>query len=200
MTGSRTTSAYVSPSLGLSLIAKLLGAVAFCWTIAGETSNPQLATRDLPSEVLNQCATADCTDDAEYRSHWVGRTAQGSLFVVGRAGCAPSRCSYWLVEKGAAAARTLLELDGSFTLHRTAGRYPVIDVRTRSDDDGITHLRFEWNGEAYARTAKDRIYEVNGVECGTRDECDQVAQRALKAQKVDRALRIWQQVHGISWI
>ena len=50
------------------------------------------------------------------------------------------------------------------------------------------------------RTSTRRMYEVNGVECGTLEECDNVARRALQAQHVDRAQRIWQQVHGVSWI
>lgn len=190
MTGSRKISLFSS---------LLLGAAAFVWTSAGETSNPSLATRELPADILNECTSAECMERAEYRSRWVGYTAQGNLFVVGRAACAPGLCSHWLVEKGNGLVQVLLELDGSFALKRLTGRYPVVDLRTRSDDS-IMQVRFEWNGEQYARTDARKVYAVNGVECGTREECSVAAQRALKAEQVDKALRIWQQVHGVSWI
>lgn len=184
-----------------SLVSSLLfGAAAFCWTVAGETSDPQLAARELPLEILNDCAAATCADEIEYRSRWIGRTPQGDLFSVGRAGCAPANCTSWLVEKGVSATRTLLELNGSFTLERSASRYPVVQLRTRSNEEGTMYFRFEWSGERYARTGARRVYEVNGVECGTREECHSAAERALKAHQVDRALRIWQRVDGVSWI
>ncbi len=190
MTGSRT----------MSLVSSLLfGLAAFCWTVAGETSNPQLSSSELPSDVLDNC-TGTCAEEVEYRSRWVGRTAQGDLFVVGRSGCTPANCTYWLVEKGVSSVNMLLELNGAFTLHPFAGRYPAVDVRTRSEEEGVTYLRFEWNGEKYNRTATRRVYEVNGVECGTREECRAAAEHALKAHQVDRALRIWQRVDGVSWI
>src|SRR6185436_12953527 len=122
------------------------------------------------------------------------------LFIVGRAGCAANHCSNWLVEKGKTPARVLLELDGAFTLQRLAEGYPVVEIRTRSDEQGITYRHFEWNNEEYTRTSVRRVYEVNGVECGTRDECAAAAERAFKAKKVDRALRIWHRVYGVSWI
>lgn len=185
----------------MSLVSSLLfAAAAFCWTAAGETSNPQLATRELPLEILNECTVATCADDVEYRSRWVGRTPEGDLFSVGRAGCTPDNCTSWLVEKGMSATRTLLELNGSFTLRRSADRYPVVELRARSDEEGAVYSRFEWSGERYARTSTRRVYEVDGVECGTREECRTAAERALKAHQVDRALRIWQRVHGVSWI
>jgi len=191
MTGSRFT----------SLLSSLLfSAIAFCWTAAGETAAPQLATSELPADILNNdCADSPCAE-VDYRTNGGGHTAQGELFVVGRAGGAPGSCTHWLVEKGAVPVRMLLELDGSFALQRSAGRYPSVEVRTRSDDKGIVYARFEWTGQQYTRTSARRVYEVNGVECGTRDECGAAAERALKGQKVDRALRIWQRVYGVSWI
>ena len=185
----------------MSLVSSLLfGAAAFCWTVASETSNPQLATRELPLEILNACAVATCVEEVEYRSRWIGRSPQGDLFSVIRSGCAPGHCTSWLVEKGPSAVRTLLELNGAFTLRRGVGRYPVVELRTRSDEEGILYFRFEWNGEQYARTSARRVYEINGVECGTREECRGAAESALKAHQVDRALRIWQRVYGVSWI
>jgi len=184
-----------------SLVASLLlGGVTFCWTVAGATYTPELAATELPADILNSdCADKLCAE-IEYRTSWVGHTAKGDLFVVGRVGCAPGSCIHWLVEKGAEPARLLLELDGAFALQRLAGRYPAVEVRTRSDDKGIVYARFEWTGQQYTRISLRHVFEVNGVECGTREECAAAAERALKSQKVDRAVRIWQRVYGVSWI
>src|ERR1043165_9481928 len=89
MAGSRVT----------SLLSSLLfSAVTVCWTAAGETAVPQLATSELPADILNNdCADSPCAD-VDYRTNWVGHTSHGDLFVVGRSGCAPGRCTHWLVE------------------------------------------------------------------------------------------------------
>jgi len=184
-----------------SLMSSLLvGAAVLGWTAAGETSNPLLSTRELPREILNECGPAACTAEHEFRVNWVGRTPRGNLYVVARSVCVPGSCTNWLVEKGEGAARTLLDLPGTFRFHRVTGRYPAVDLQVRQHDDGMLRERFEWNGREYARTLSQPVYEVAGVECGTRDECHASAERAYGTQNVDRALRIWQQVHGVSWI
>jgi hypothetical protein len=183
------------------LSSPLLGAALFCWTLVGETSHPLLSVRDLPRDILSGCDLSICAAQDEFRSDWIGRTEEGDLFVVSRAVCTPDDCPHWLVQRGRVSVRTLLEMRGSFRLHRTSGYYPNVELRTRSaDDDDVLRVRFEWNGNEYARTSMQRVYEVNGVECGTRLECHYVAERAFKAQQTDRALRIWQKVHGVSWI
>jgi hypothetical protein len=191
MTGSRIFSL---------LSSVLLGTAVLGWTTTGETSSPILSARDLPREILNECGPATCAAELEFRSFWVGRTQGGNLFVVSRNVCLLSSCMHWLVEQGEGASVSLLELPGSFRFHRVTGRYPSIELRTRNANDDTMRLHFDWNGREYTRTLAQRVYEVSGIECGTRDECHGVAARALKAQDVDRALRIWQTVHGVSWI
>jgi hypothetical protein len=182
------------------VLSPLLAAALFCWTLVGETSNPSLSARDLPRDILNGCDAVGCVQD-EFRSNWIGRTQDGDLFVVGRRACAPDECPSWLVVKRPSGTQSLLELRGSYHLHRSSGHYPAVELHTRSaDEDDLLRVRFEWNGSAYARTSTQRVYEVNGVECGTRQECHAVAERAFRAQQTDRALRIWQKVHGVSWI
>jgi hypothetical protein len=190
MTAARTTAV---------LSSLLLGVALFGWTAAGETSNPRLATDELPPEVTNYCTPASCADTLAFHANWVGRTPQGSLFVVSRAGCTPGTCSSWLIEKHTGVARALLELPSAFRFHRVTGRYPAIEYDARTDEHAL-RLRYEWNGSAYARTLAQRIYAVNGFECGTRDECRHSATRALQADDVDQAQQIWQQVDGVAWI
>jgi hypothetical protein len=175
----------------VTVIASLvLASAALGWTPAGRTSGAQLDVRDLPFEA----------DGAHYRSQWVGGTPAGELFLVTRTDCARPTCSSWLMEKAASKAHVLLELDGSLRLQRVTGTYPVVEQRTRADDVSVLLMRYEWNGHQYARTFAQQVYQVNGFECGTRDECRTAAERALAARKVDRAVRIWQKVYGVSWI
>jgi hypothetical protein len=186
--------------VNLLLASLLLAVVALGWTRAGETSNPLLPANALPRDILGECGPAACSAEHEFRAHWVGRTASGNLFVVSRSVCEPGHCSNWLVEQGEGRARTLLELPGTFRFHRLSGRYPVVELQLRKLDDSVLRVRFEWDGREYARTQAQPIFEVAGIECGTREECHASAQRAYQAQELDRALRIWQQVHGVSWI
>jgi hypothetical protein len=60
--------------------------------------------------------------------------------------------------------------------------------------------RYEWNGKAYDRTASRLVYNVDGVECGTREECRRSASEAIAQKQVDRAVRIWENIGGVSWI
>jgi hypothetical protein len=41
---------------------------------------------------------------------------------------------------------------------------------------------------------------VDGVECGTREECRRSASEAIAQKQVDRAVRIWENIGGVSWI
>lgn len=182
-------------------LSPLIGAALFCWTLVGETSSPTLSARELPRDILNGCDPTICATQDEFRSNWVGRTQDGDLFVVGPRACAPDDCLHWLVLKRQSGAKSLLEMRGGYRLHRTSGYYPSVELRTHSiDEDDLVRAHFEWNGIEYARTRVQRVYEVNGVECGTREECHATAERAFRAQQTDRALRIWQKVHGVSWI
>jgi len=181
------------------LSSLLLGAALFGWTAAGETSNPWLAAEELPRDVSNSCTPVSCADAAAFHANWVGRTPHGNLFVVSRAGCMPEACSSWLIEKHDGVARALLELPDEFRFHRVTGRYPTVEFEARTYAQAL-RLRYEWNGSAYARTLAQRVYDVNGFECGTRDECRDSAARALRANDVDRAQQIWQQVDGVAWI
>ena len=62
------------------------------------------------------------------------------------------------------------------------------------------YSRYEWTGNTYTRTASRLVYNVDGVECGTREECNDAAREALKQHQVDRAVKILENVNGVSWI
>lgn len=185
---------------GVALIA-----AGLVWTPAGQTSNPVLAARELPAEIVNDChpgqAPGACLDGRDFVSRWIGRSAQGDLFLV-RAGRCPLRtgCRVHLVERSAGQSAVLLVLDGPFGVHRGAGAYPVFEVRTALSDVESAVSRFEWTGRAYTRTASRLIYRIGGGDCGTAEQCHEAAREAQRRGDIDRALKIWQRVDGVAWI
>jgi len=190
-----------------SVIAIGFAIVAFIWTPIGESSDPVLAVRELPLDVLRcvgpagTLSTPGCQRDEQYTNRWIARTRHGNLFLVRRAPCgAPGSCPVWLVEKTERGTSTLLAVEGEFRLYRGTGRYPAVQVRADVSANQRAYSRFEWTGSTYARTENRLVYDVDGTECGTHEECRERASEALRHQHIDRAVKIWEQVHGISWI
>ncbi len=190
----------------LTLLSTLIaGITAIVWTGAGETSDPVLLVREIPAAVTNSCAVSptgglEACHQPEFTRRWVGKTDQGDLFLVINDLCAESGCRAWLVEKTTGPATILLAFDRTFRLHQEAGSYPVIDTYSEISATQGAYSRFEWNGAVYARTANRLVYRVDGSECGTSEQCSTAANEALKQQQVDRAVKIWENVHGVSWI
>ena len=182
-----------------------IGLAAVLWTGAGESSDPMLADRELPADIANICALTaagemQACEPAAFSRRWVAKSARGDLFIVTNERCASNDCRAWLVEKTAVNAVTLLSFDAGFRLREDQGGYPVIESYTGLSDAEGAYSRYEWNGTAYARTVNRLVYNVDGVECGTGVECRGAAHEAITQQRVDRAVRIWENVHGVSWI
>lgn len=185
--------------------ALIAGFAALVWTGAGESSDPILADREIPADIASRCAVSaagelEVCHQPEFTRRWVARTGRGDLFVVTNELCQDSGCRAWLVEKSGNGANTLLAFDKTFRILESAGGYPVIESYTELSATQGAYSRFEWNGAAYARTANRLVYSVDGAECGTREECNNVAREALKQQQVDRAVKILENVNGVSWI
>lgn len=186
-----------------------LAAAAFCWTAGAETSDPTIAARHLPPEIRGDCAlqttnelNVSCNSETDFRSRWVARSPHGDLFaVMGAAPCSDtSGCRAWLVEKRANAATVLLELDGPFSLHRGVKGYPTLKTRTELSATHTRYTRYEWRGDSYVRAETKLMYRVDGFECASPAECGSAAHEALSQEHTDRAVQIWQNVHGVAWI
>ena len=190
----------------LTLLSALIaGFAALIWTGNGETSDPALADREIPADIASRCAVSvagelEVCHQPEFIRRWVAKTGRGDLFVVTNELCQGSGCRAWLVEKAGGSAVTLLAFDRSFRLQEGAGGYPLIETYSEISSSQGAYSRFEWNGAAYARTANRLVYQVDGSECGTREECNTVAREALKQHQVDRAVKILENVNGVSWI
>lgn len=183
----------------------IIGFAAIVWTDTGESSDPVLADREMPADIASSCALIQTADSgichvAAFDRRWVAKTVQGDLFVVTNERCTGGECRAWLVEKTGAAATTLLSFDATFRLREDKNGYPVIESYTGMSATEGAYSRYEWNGKAYDRTASRLVYNVDGVECGTREECRHAASEAIAQKQVDRAVRIWENVGGVSWI
>jgi hypothetical protein len=184
-------------------LASVLAATSAVWTAPGETSDPLLSARELPLEILEVCApqAAACLEAREFSSRWIGRTPDGNLFLVLHTPCEEAgACRAWVVEKTARGASTLLALSGEYRLSRGSGAFPAIQLRTVLNESQNHHARYEWRDSRYVRTDSRVVYRIDGAECGTRDECREAAREAMRRQQVDRAVKIWERVHGVSWI
>jgi hypothetical protein len=184
------------------LLLPVLTALAAFWTAPGETSDPRLEARELPLDILGGCEpSAACLEANDIHTRWIGRTPAGNLYMVWRAPCTESAdCRAWVVEKSGNSVNTLLGLSGAYQLSRDAGPYPTVRVHTAVTDSQYHHVRYEWYGARYVRTDSRVVYRVDGVECGTQEECGTAAHEAMRQQQVDRAVKIWERVHGVSWI
>ena len=190
----------------LTILTTLIaGFAAIVWTGAGETSDPVLAVREIPADIASGCAVSatgelEACHQPEFSRRWVGKTKRGDLFVVTNDLCSVSGCRAWLVEKAAGSTSTLLAFDRTFRLQQGTDNYPVIETYSELSFTQGAYSRFEWNGATYTRTANRLVYRVDGMECGTREECNTAAGEALKQKQVDRAVKIWENVNGVSWI
>lgn len=177
------------------------------WTATGETSDPVLLERELPLSIVGACLeraapelASTCTANTTFASHWVGRAAEANLFLVRARPCGDEPCRAWLVSKGSDGVRTLVGVNGELSVTRGTGAYPAIQTSAAFGAGQRVVTRFDWNGYQYTRTDARVVYSVDGQECGNVMQCNESAQDALRARKLDRALRIWEQVHGVSWI
>lgn len=179
---------------------------ALFWTAAGETSDPFLLDRDLPLEVVSHCldGAADrdhgCSPDGSYSKHWVGRAGDANLFLVRLRPCADGACRAWLLAKTTRGANVLLATSGELSLSPGVGAFPTVQTVSNVSPSQNVVSRFDWNGHQYTRTDARVVYSVDGQECGSAAACREAAQDAMNVRKIDKALRIWEQVHGVSWI
>ena len=194
------------PSLGAASAAL----IALFWTAPGETFDPSLAVRELPAEVVaNQCLSSgsgvevktDCIETEQVTSRWIGRTGRGDLFMVLGSPCAEAKpCRVWFVERRGETSLTLLRVSGEFRLYQGDGVYPTVQQRNNLSETHSTYSRYEWRDGKYVRTEQRIVYRAGGVECDTRSECTQRAQEALQRSDTDSAVKILQDVYGVSWI
>ena len=173
----------------------------FAWTSVGESSNPELLATELPLSIVNECETQrTCQGAQEFISRWVSRNQSSDLFVVYRAACTSDPCGSWLVEKTSQGPVTRLAMYNRFRLINGNNTHPDVEMQRRVSDSQTSYVYYVWAKDHYVKTETRDTYHVNGVECGTRDQCYAEAVKANRNQHTDHALKIWETVHGLSWI
>ncbi len=185
-----------------SCLAATFALCTFAWTGVGESAYPELSATELPLNIVNECETSNaCQGAQDFVSRWVSRSKRGDLFIVQRAACTGGACGSWFVEKTAAGPVTRLTIEGGFRLISSKNAvYPDVQMQRRISDIQTSYVYYAWTGDRYLKTETRDTYHVNGMECGSRDECYLAAVKANQSQRADQALQIMETVHGLSWI
>ncbi|HCU53528.1 MAG TPA: hypothetical protein DIC36_04345 [Gammaproteobacteria bacterium] len=184
-----------------ALFAAVLGTSLMGWTASNGTATPGTDSEaSFPSfECVqkNNCTTAD----NQTHTHWLGRTPSGNLYLVTQSACTDAnRCSSWFVERTARGMGATLNVEGRFQLVRDGQRVPDVQTWREVSDHEIVKTRYTWVSGTYRKAETRTVYRVDGVECGTASECNELATRAHQEHRTDKALRIWETVHKVSWI
>ena len=189
--------------LSLSLlVAVLLGFGLVGWTQENEAVSTPAFDRELAG-LAGICSPATtCTDSAgRVLTRWVSRTAAGNLFLVLQSNCAmPGSCDAWFVERTAKGVDLRLNVEGQFRVVQNGQAIPDVETWREISDSESLLTRYAWVGGAFLKVETRTVYRVDGVECGSALDCYQTATQAYEQHKTDRALRIWEQVHKVSWI
>jgi len=186
-----------------TLFAAVLGTSLMGWSASNGTAMP--GTESEASFPSFECAQSDSciVSDGATRTytHWVGRTPSGNLYLVTQASCPDGgRCGAWFVERTARGLGPQLNVEGRFQIVRNGQRVPDVQTWREVSDSELVQTRYRWLSGAYRKVETRSIYRVNGVECGTAEECNHQAQQAHQQHQTDKALRIWETVHKVSWI
>ncbi len=169
---------------------------------SGESSSPALSAAELPADILRDCATgsAPCGEN-NFDSSWIARLPRGHLFLVKRVPCDSDSCDGWLVAKDEqGATQVMLSVAGEVRLEPGSGKFPIVRTRAELSDNYISYARYDWTDGQYTRTETRLVHRVDNFECASEEDCDAAAKQALQDKQPSRAVRIWQQVHGVNWI
>lgn len=187
---------------GQIIIAGLLALVALFWT-----DNNQALLRvsaETVSMVDNQaCNPPESCDLAGggYLVHWVSKTRVGNLFLVLQTECADvSRCSARFVERTPVGLDARLNIEGQFRVLYSGKSIPDVQTWRNVSENEVVYTRYSWANGGFLKVDTRTVYRVDGVECGSAQDCYQSAFEAYRNKNTDKALRIWEQVHKVSWI
>lgn len=184
-----------------ALFAAVIGTSLMGWTASNGTATP--GTDNEASFPSFECVQSDtCTvADSQVQTRWLGRTPSGNLFLVTQSACADTnRCRALFVERTARGTGATLDVEGRFQLVRNGKRVPDVQTWREVSENEILQTRYTWVAGTYRKAESRTVYRVDGVECGSAAECNDLAARAHQQRRTDRALRIWETVHKISFI
>lgn len=169
----------------------------------GVGSPDNMDLKDGPLAHASLCARAeDCPpvmDGAQL--HWLSRTGNGDLYLLLRADCrGGAQCGAWFVERTARGMVARLNVEGRFQVLPSGKAVPDVQTWQDRSENEFEVTRYSWSAGVFRRVETRTVYSVNGEVCGSSLECYQKAQGALRERRTDEALRIWEQVHSVSYI
>jgi hypothetical protein len=185
-----------------ALLAAVFGSLLLGWVPARD---PMIAP-DMDTGVAlggQACGVMNgCDTGAEnLTTQWVSRTQGGNLFLVVQKRCAEApRCNAWFVERTARGVGMRLNIEGQFRVIHSGGRIPDVQTWRPVSDHERVYSRYRWVDGAFLKVETRSVYSVDGHECGTALECYQAATAAHENHETGKALKIWEQVHSLSWI
>lgn len=187
---------------GPVLMAGLLALVTLGWTDTQpgtSKAEPELAAL-VPGEICPQ--PENCQIGlGDHQSHWISQTGNGQLYLVVQTDCArTNRCNAWFVERSARGLAARLNIEGQFKVLNSGTAIPDVQTRRSLSDNEMEYTRYSWKAGTFVRVETRNVFLVDGEECGSALECYQKAALAHKNRNTDKALKIWEQVHKLSWI
>lgn len=177
------------------------------WVGSAQSADLRLLDQESPAEAFDSCealsvhVAAPSCQRLDYRSRRIGRSTAADLFVVDGVRCSRDPCPVWLVTRdGNGKTRVVLRADGELRWERDKDAFPSVEVRRHSAGGYMVYDRYRWSDEHYVRVDTRRVHRVDGIDCDEEASCQAAAEDALRHGGVDRAVKIWQQVYGVSWI
>ena len=190
-----------SKSIWFVLLSAL---VILGWTDRSRIPGPVADESGLVSSTHGVCPQTRSCEDASiagYRMHWVSKTRSGNLYLVVQTRCADTlHCSAWFMERTPRGFGARLSIEGQFRVLSSGKPIPDVETWRKVSDNQTEYTRYSWAGGAFLKVGTRTVYRVDGVECGTVLDCYQAAVRAHEQNRNGKALKIWEQVHNVSWI
>jgi hypothetical protein len=186
-----------------ALVAGLLALLAFGWTDSDRARHVVAEAEtaaSLPEDLCNPPERCQMAQDG-YTTHWISRTGSGNLYLVLPTDCrASGHCGAWFVERTARGVATRLNLEGEFRVLNSGQPVPDVQVVRALSESEAEVTRYTWKFSTFVASETRHVYRVDGEECGTALECYQKAQAAHQNRHTDKALKIWEKVHNLSFI
>jgi hypothetical protein len=183
-------------------VVALLGALLLGW-VTGDRASGSADPNGTADTRAALCAVADeCLPMVDgVRMHWVSRTGNGDLYLMVRADCrGPDLCGAWFVERTPRGMAARLNIAGRFRVIASGKAVPDVQAWRTLSENEFEVTRYTWAGGAFQRVETRTVYTVDGEECGSALDCYQKAQDAHRERHTDKALRIWEKVHSVSFI
>lgn len=180
----------------------MMAAFMSVWTF-GPDATLMSVPREFAGASANPCiAGVGCVPGGEgFRMHWVSHTGGGELYLMVRKDCRTGTdCGALFVENTSRGLAARLNVAGKFQVLPRDNAVPDVQAWRPVRDNEYEVTRYRWSAGIFQKVEQRSVFFVDGRECGTALDCYSEAQAAHKDHQTDRALRILEKVHNVSYI